>query len=250
MTPTSEAASGPPFEEEFFVGYLAAPAGVARFVRGAAGLLLVAAAILPLPLVLGQRPFDPSSFEFGVARAYEGDLRVRPFPILVADGSGPWLLVGEGKFSADLAALHGRRVRLEGTKISRPEGRALEVVAGSVRPGGAARPIEAPSPLGEGTLRGEIVDPKCWLGVMNPGREKPHRACAIRCLSGGIPPVLVARENGGPASVWILLGRDGNPLPRTFLRWVGRPVEISGASEMRDGYWFLLTDPATWREVR
>ena len=31
----------------------------------------------------------------------------------------------------------------------------------------------------------------CFLGVMKPGRSKPHRACAVRCISGGIPPFKV-----------------------------------------------------------
>jgi len=40
---------------------------------------------------------------------------------------------------------------------------------------------------------GEIVDSKC-LGVMTPGQLTTHRACAIRCISGGIPPVLHVRQ--------------------------------------------------------
>jgi hypothetical protein len=28
------------------------------------------------------------------------------------------------------------------------------------------------------TLTGEIVDSKCYLGVMNPGQGKVHRDCA------------------------------------------------------------------------
>ena len=39
-------------------------------------------------------------------------------------------------------------------------------------------------------VKGEIVDPKCFFGVMKPGEGKPHKDCAIRCILGGIPPVL------------------------------------------------------------
>jgi len=42
--------------------------------------------------------------------------------------------------------------------------------------------------LGTQTLVGEIVDSKCFLGVMNPGQLTTHRACAIRCISGGVRP--------------------------------------------------------------
>ena len=37
------------------------------------------------------------------------------------------------------------------------------------------------------TLKGEIIDPKCYLGAMKPGGGKTHKACAMRCIAGGIP---------------------------------------------------------------
>jgi hypothetical protein len=55
--------------------------------------------------------------------------------------------------------------------------------------------------LGTQTLIGEIVDSKCYLGVMNPGALIPHRACAIRCISGGIPPVLLVRQSDRSAAL-------------------------------------------------
>lgn len=53
--------------------------------------------------------------------------------------------------------------------------------------------------LGEFTLQGEIVDSKCYLGVMRPGNTKTHRACAVRCIAGGVPPVLLVRDAQGDA---------------------------------------------------
>ena len=44
--------------------------------------------------------------------------------------------------------------------------------------------------FGETRLKGEIYDPKCAFGAMKPGFGKPHRSCAIRCISGGVPPIL------------------------------------------------------------
>ena len=35
--------------------------------------------------------------------------------------------------------------------------------------------------LGRQTLTGEIVDSKCFMGVMNPGQLAPHRACDALC---------------------------------------------------------------------
>ena len=101
--------------------------------------------------------------------------------------------------------------------------------------------------LGEATLRGEIVDSKCYLGVMKPGNLKTHRACAVRCISGGIPPVLVVRsEEGGATSVRyvLLVGPDGEPINEAILDRVAEPVQARGALERHDDLWVLRVDPA------
>jgi hypothetical protein len=78
-------------------------------------------------------------------------------------------------------------------------------------------------------VRGEIVDSKCYGGVMNPGRGKVHRDCAVRCLSGGIPPVLVSENEAGDTTLYLLVDFDGSQLPREkFLDRVAEPVEIAG----------------------
>jgi hypothetical protein len=46
----------------------------------------------------------------------------------------------------------------------------------------------------KGNLRGEIVDTKCYLGVMTPGEDKVHRGCAVRCISRGVPPAFLVRD--------------------------------------------------------
>lgn len=46
------------------------------------------------------------------------------------------------------------------------------------------RPVEI---LGSISLLREIIDPKCYFGVMKPDYGKVHRSCAIRCIAGGIP---------------------------------------------------------------
>src|SRR6266513_1903853 len=88
-----------------------------------------------------------------------------------------------------------------------------------------------PVRLGQQTLVGEIVDSKCYLGVMNPGQLTTHRACAIRCISGGIPPVLLVRQKDGPAIYLLLVSADGKPVNRQVLNMVAEPVEITGDVE-------------------
>ena len=76
---------------------------------------------------------------------------------------------------------------------------------------------------------GELVDTKCFLGVMRPAHGKVHRACAIRCLEGGIPPGLWVRNETTDA-VYILAGKDNQPLEIDF-QLAGRTVEVEGEAE-------------------
>ncbi len=78
------------------------------------------------------------------------------------------------------------------------------------------------------TLRGEIVDSRCYLGVMNPGRSKPHRPCAIQCLRGGIPLLLVVESRDGKFEHYVLVGLDGKSINDSILDYVAEPVEFSG----------------------
>ena len=115
----------------------------------------------------------------------------------------------------------------------------------------ALRAIDAQDvePLGTTTVVGEIVDSKCWLGVMKPARLKPHRACATRCISGGIPPLLLVQDERGHTLHYLLAGADGRPLHKEVLDRIAEPVEISG-DVARHGDWLVLyADPATFRRV-
>jgi hypothetical protein len=80
--------------------------------------------------------------------------------------------------------------------------------------------------LGAVTVNGEIVDSKCYLGVMNPGQGKVHRDCAARCLSGGIPPIFVSTDGHEQL---LLVGLDGRALGRDALReFIAEPITIRG----------------------
>jgi hypothetical protein len=88
--------------------------------------------------------------------------------------------------------------------------------------------------IGTVELPGEIVDTKCYLGAMRPGVGKVHRACAARCLSGGIPPGLLVRDKAGGAFVFMLAGADGEEFgidPQLAAAY----VKIRGVAELHDG---------------
>jgi hypothetical protein len=78
---------------------------------------------------------------------------------------------------------------------------------------------------------GEIVDAKCYYGAMNPGNLKTHRACAIVCIKGGIPPVLLVRRKDDAPLYFFLTDPDGLPVNPDVLDYVAEPVEITGDVE-------------------
>ena len=113
----------------------------------------------------------------------------------------------------------------------------------------SARLLPQSMPLGKQTLIGEIVDSKCFLGVMNPGQLTPHRACAIRCISGGCPPVLLVRQKEGPAVYLLLVSAEGKPVNKQVLDMVAEPLEITGEVERQGELLILRADPATYRRL-
>jgi hypothetical protein len=152
--------------------------------------------------------------------------------------------------------LDGSSVSLRGTLIYRGGQTMIEVVAEPIKQadgGGknlSTAQIVSPVSLGEQTLIGEIVDSKCYLGVMNPGTLTPHRACAIRCISGGIPPVLLVRQSNGPALYLLLVSRDGKPVNKQVLNLVAEPVSITGEVQRQGDLLILRADPAVYRRLK
>jgi hypothetical protein len=94
---------------------------------------------------------------------------------------------------------------------------------------GGAQPIPPEPAAGRAvTVAGEIVDSKCFLGVMNPGERAVHRDCAARCLSGGVTPMVVFRTESGETAIAVLVSGDGRPVADLVRDRIGRPVELAG----------------------
>lgn len=181
-------------EDEFYIGYLPqAPAGVRRVVRRSVAGLLLFAAVLGVVLVKAQQPFAEALFEYGVRREFSGVLYERPFPHVVMRNGSSYLLAGAGKLGTKETWEHdGQRVSGKGTRIERAGMTMLEVETGSLRFGAPSNEPEKVEVLGARTLAGEILDGKCYLGVMNPGMGQVHRDCAARCLAGGLPALFAS----------------------------------------------------------
>lgn len=246
---------------DFYVGYLPkAPASLARFLRRVVIVLGMLAVLVALLLVTGQMPFANSAFEYGKVRSFEGMVRLKPYPVLLvarpgqiapSDARSEYLLVAPGKHGADelTDSFDGKQVRLQGQLIYRDGTTMVEIVPGSiVATGGAGADQEPLRDLGPVTITGEIVDSKCYLGVMNPGQGKVHRDCAARCLSGGIPPLFVAAECGVP---YLLMDLHGNALGHDALReFVAEPITVEGELALRGETRLLKIDPRALRHTK
>jgi hypothetical protein len=142
-----------------------------------------------------------------------------------------YLLAAKGKRGADsqVATYVGKKVRLRGTLIHRDDQKMIALSGDSIAALGDAQPQGAPKTLGEFDLVGEIVDSKCYLGNMNPGNGKVHRDCAVRCLSGGIPPLFATNDFNGSPAVLQVIGPNQKRLPKAaFLDRVAQPMRIHG----------------------
>ncbi len=254
-------------QNSFFIGWQdEAPKPYAKAVRrfvSAAVILVLLTAVL---LVLSQRGFVDSVFELGKLSTHEGILVKAPVPMLKvpigkdANGNTQYnsmILIGFGKFGAESTLadieeiqeqnLDGKTVKLEGTLIHYQGKKALELTQGvdAFAGFGANQGIYSlkRTDIGTVSLRGEILDPKCALGVMKPGYGKPHRSCAVRCLSGGIPPILRVANKNGETNYCIVVGEDGQLANEKLLDYVADQVQLCGRLEEQDDWLVLYTDP-------
>jgi len=228
-------------EHNFYVGYEPHAAPVfnrARFLF-AACVLIVAAAVA-VAVATTQQGQPEGVFEFGNIETFNGMVRTTPLPHLETNASvrlgeaaetRHLLLVGFGKRgpSDEILAADGYPVRFRGTLIYQgalgmveiTEPASFERLDGE---SGLALEVSIPESV---TLLGELVDTKCYLGVMRPGEGKVHRACAVQCLRGGVPPGILVRSEDGSGRVYPLAGRVGAPLDLDP-QWAARSIRVEG----------------------
>jgi hypothetical protein len=248
--------------EEFYVGWQAqAPAGIWSHVRKTAAAVLILMLALACIFALAQRTIGVAVFEWGTLKTFTGTLESQPYPHLLvqrpgqAGGQSAYYLVAPFKFGLEpgaVADLDGKAVTLKGTLIyrgnqtmieARPE--SIKAISPQAIPASASNVVH----LGRQTLVGEIVDSKCYLGVMNPGRLAPHRGCAVRCISGGIPPILLVRQKTGPPLHFLLVSSDGRPVNKQVLDMVAEPVQITGDVLRQGELSILRADPSTYKRI-
>ena len=235
--------------DDFYVGYETGIPAVARpRVRGAVATALATSLIVGLTVVVSQSPLPAARFDSGAETAFSGVVRLDPEPALDTD-SGRILLVAPGKRGAAslVRDFVNRRVALKGALIERGGLRLLEVVpaaitaASGAAAGGAAGSL---TDVGDVVLTGEIVDAKCYAGVMNPGEGTVHRDCARACLRGGLPAMFAVRTPDGRDVLFALESTDGAALGEAVADVAGRQITLAGrAFTALHGRRILRIDP-------
>lgn len=261
---TDDADLKPP--HSLYVGYLGVPRTQALFLAVAVPLALGAIGVGAVGLAVSQPAWGDAVWDTANVVEITGEYRSLPYPMVhrrEPDGSiQSHLLVRVGKLGAasvlsseSNAWLDGTLVTAQGWRLERDGRRMIELDLNddSASIEAALRTVDEPSPFTPRelelrgaepvTIRGEIVDAKCFLGAMKPGRGRGHKACATLCVSGGIPPVLYSLDAEGRPRYHLLVDESGRGLTGErldeLLPLVGEPVSITGA-ESRAGSCLVL----------
>ncbi len=249
-------------QNDFYIGWKDdMPPDNKRFLKKILIPLFILIPVLLFAIVFFQKPFNNHQFEFGNIKTISGIYYDMPVPMLIADkGTIPdslshdIILVGYGKFGAkgimseiekEKGRLNGKKISLSGTLIYGDGKTLLELTEekASLKAVANDRPRQNPtlSGLKDISLYGEVIDPKCYFGVMKPGEGKTHKSCAIRCISGGIPPVFKhkKKEAGKNAEYYLILNRDGKAINKEILPLVAEQITLKGKTH-RFLSWNLL----------
>lgn len=244
-------------DKEFYVSYIEGSLGkntkktLKRFVFAVLALVFIGALIFSF----FQNPFKNSTFELSTETKISGVYHENPYPMLrvqVAENEYKnILLLGFGKFSAnpylkgilsEVANLNGKNLTIEGNLIYY-NGKTLIQITDSEKVTltkvNEANKIPIKTVISEMTLEGEIIDPKCYFGVMKPGFGKIHRSCAVRCISGGVPPVLATTDENNISKYYLITDKEGNAIHKDILPFIGKPSKIKGIVE-KMGDWYLI----------
>jgi hypothetical protein len=161
-------------------------------------------------------------------------------------------LVGYGKFGAEGTitaleiekniSLDKKEVTLKGSLLF-SDGKTLLQIDKNDNPlvnvSTAQQSTSDTKDLGTVELTGEVIDPKCYFGVMKPGLGKPHRDCAIRCIAGGMSPVFYVRNDKGETGYYLMLDENGKKMNDILKDYIAEPVSLTAKAVQYDD-WVVL----------
>lgn len=236
--------------DDFYVGYFPIPKKIKKFLLVTVISLFLLSIVLIILIARGQHTpndgtgWDPTGAE---AITLEGVVTQKPYDLFRfrETPNGPIntaILTSMIKTSIShrLVGLYDKPIFLKGV-MTRQDGRFVFSVLDNSKD---QKSIElanfesksfftTPKILGPVTLRGEIIDPKCYLGAMKPGGGKVHKSCAVLCLKGGIPPMFITRNQLLQETYYLVTDEQGEPLLEEIIGYVGDPISVNGVVEKR-----------------
>jgi len=231
----------------FFVGYLKMPKRLGLFYW--AVIPVVIGCVLGAGFGFAVAQKDPGQGRFmPPAQTLTGYFDLEPYPVLRTIPTDEFpesrtvMLTGAGKFGIlDQVEKHkGQMVDVRGVFLVRGDHEIFQVGGRGVKPteetlSAEMQAFTAPEtkPLGSYTLKGEIVDSKCYLGAMRPGEGKTHMVCANVCIMGGVPPMFVIYDEKGVSDILMLADEDGKSLAGLVSDYTSLFVSIAGQVEQR-----------------
>ena len=246
--------------DEFYVSYINGSLGsktkrtLKRFTIASICIVIVSALLFSF----SQKPFKNASFELLSETKIVGTFHENPYPMLRVEIAKNTfkniLLLGFGKSSAnpflekiqaEVKDLNGKQLSIEGNLIYY-NGKTLIQITNDEKViliGSSKSTIPQKEVVSKMTLQGEIIDPKCYFGVMKPGKGKIHRSCAVRCISGGIPPVLATTDRNNISQYYLLTDLKGRSINQDILPFIGKPSELTGTVEKMDDWYVLKINP-------
>lgn len=230
-------------KDEFYIGYVdrvgeGTKKALGRFILVALFSLLLGGFLF----AFFQRPASNSFYDFGDPTKVVGVYHESPYPMLrvqLAENEFKEIvLLGFGKSGANpfldevrekKGDLTNKKLTIEGQLIYYNGKTLLEIDDGQNISITGEGNFEMSVNQRDLEIEGEIIDPKCYFGVMKPGYGKIHRSCAALCISGGIPPVLVSKGENGAETYFLLTDLKGNPIHKDIIPYIGQPVKLLGA---------------------
>lgn len=246
--------------DDFFIGWADTPKPDRRFFLGAGlGLLAGTGAVAGAAAAFQNAP-GPGTWNQGEIREWTGIATAEPYSMLRTkdlDGTPRTVILaclGKCAVSARIGALDGQAVTVKGSLIQRGPHAMIAVVDGMdwIRaaeidiPDGLAFP--EPEPLQQATLRGEILDTKCWFGAMRPSQGKVHKSCAALCIRGGLPPALFVKDIREQSALLILTDRGGRH-SLDLLPYVADPLEMSGELRRAGDIFYFDTPISSFKRL-
>jgi hypothetical protein len=186
-----------------------------------------------------------------------------PYPVLFLppDADNPYgrtiPLSGGGKTGVQQAAraMQGKPVDVSGIILRRDDFEMIQVSGNKgMEPAADPTPIAGWSgpdaeDLGTVTLKGELLDSKCFHGAMRPGEGKTHKLCANLCLVGGVPLTFLIRRPDGSLESLLMADPEGLEVTGPLLDHVAHFIELTGVLERRGDLLVFKVDPGTVRRL-